>query len=495
MEYTKKNSLRQWADVPGPVTENLSRALVDESVGKGIDVPSRYGSSARVVGFSANIVTISGLSGMTPESVGRFLEISGAANQYANGLFLICTYFSETSVGIFNKLGTNSDSNNGNISWKEVFAYSMADEFDFLKIDRKNIKGTPNYWSSIPTYRSLKDTNLDIEANLFNLAGKTTDAIGFFEPILYKSFSITAGAEKVTINSVGNLPQSTGLIDKTGVPVFDMGAFAGNFNACYVKITYNKNENQVATQDGYTLIGMTKTGTSNPPDSVDIYFYKVKLSDGLDTAVPCTWDPVFNGIVDLEIPYLKSLYDLDENIVRRQSFAGNSSDADLRYDVNNLVNAVGADGDQDISAHLTHKENEYAFNTSPTTATSALNRLNEVIGDKSFTGDILVADHSIADNLQQLSDSIELTGYRFRITEILEEDVFAFTPHPMPFNSYYTPDPTYLQANLMIFINGYLQDPGVHIGVGQYYETDMFHVTFFNNIKAGNRIDYIIKKA
>ncbi len=75
--------------------------------------------------FSVNVngweVALTGLSGMTPDSVGHYLTVSGAANTENNGTFQIVRYFSATSVSIANPAVVWPDANSGAISWVENY--------------------------------------------------------------------------------------------------------------------------------------------------------------------------------------------------------------------------------------------------------------------------------------------------------------------------------------------------------------------------------------
>lgn len=73
------------------------------------------------VTFSAPVSgtqTISGLSGMTAASVGRYLVVSGAANGGNNGTFLITGFVSATSVTVANSLGV-AEGPTANVAWIE----------------------------------------------------------------------------------------------------------------------------------------------------------------------------------------------------------------------------------------------------------------------------------------------------------------------------------------------------------------------------------------
>lgn len=495
MAFTKKNTLDIANDIPGSSVKNLNRNLGDEDTGKGLELDGQYGNLASITGFYSGAMILDGLSNMTENSVGNSIKIDGAANTDCNGEFIVLQYLSPTSVSVYNQKGTASDQNNGSLSWKEIRYYNLSDDFDYLRVDRQAIKGTPNYWSQLPTYQTPKAIGVNIDVNLQNLAGKTLDAVGFIAPIIFREEEINSGDTKITLASQGNLPHASVIGNKSGVPLFDTGPFAGRFESCLAKITYQNTENQIKNQDGYTIIGLTKAGTSLSPDTVDVYFYKVKFSEGLSSAVQYTWEQGMDGYFNVEIGYFKTLEDLDETIFRHTNTLSNFSTADLRIDVDDIQKTIGTeDGYSAVDTYLTNKSGNFTFSSSPSTVADALNSINSKIGNMHFTGPILITGYSVTDGLQQLSDAIEVTGWRYRFIETITSEIQAFTPHKLPYDQYYIPDPTFQSANLMVFVNGYLRDPSNYVETDSYKEIDMFHIMFYDNVAAGSRISYIIRR-
>ncbi len=83
-------------------------------------VPGQTGTTAGVSFDGVRIVTVTGLTGMTPMSTNRFLTLTNAAQTGNNGTFKILRYISSSSVTIINPLGVSGDTNNGAINWKET---------------------------------------------------------------------------------------------------------------------------------------------------------------------------------------------------------------------------------------------------------------------------------------------------------------------------------------------------------------------------------------
>jgi hypothetical protein len=82
-------------------------------------VAGQTGSAASLTTTSGLDITVTGLTGMSASSVGRFLRVTGAASAANNGTWQIVAYISATSVRIRNASAVASDANNGSISWAE----------------------------------------------------------------------------------------------------------------------------------------------------------------------------------------------------------------------------------------------------------------------------------------------------------------------------------------------------------------------------------------
>jgi hypothetical protein len=82
--------------------------------------------ASTAAGAGAGNLRITGLTGMTAQSVGRYLTISGAATLANNGTFLIAAYNSATSVDIVNASGATPDANDGALNWVERYAYTSV---------------------------------------------------------------------------------------------------------------------------------------------------------------------------------------------------------------------------------------------------------------------------------------------------------------------------------------------------------------------------------
>lgn len=233
MASSQLNALDQQLDIAGSEVQDATRTLTDETSFLGAPTAGQTGAVASVSGFAAGVSTLSGLTGMTAASKGRFLTVSGADTAGNNGTFLILTFNSATSVDIANTAGASPDANDGSIVWAEREPYSLRDDLDFERTDRTAIKGV-NYDAAIPTYDRPTAVGTQVPANLSNIASKTTDARTLVGARLQLSQTASRGDAFITLASPGVF-QHSDAVDRIGVPIFD-GADAGDHEDTYVEI-------------------------------------------------------------------------------------------------------------------------------------------------------------------------------------------------------------------------------------------------------------------
>jgi len=226
---------------------------------------------------------------MSDDSIGRFITISGATNAGNNGTFFITDVNSATSVNISNTLAT-TDPNNGSISWIERNPYSLEDDLNFERTDRKAIKGV-SYTAPIPPYNKVTDQVTSIPANLSNIAGKTTDAKAIIANKRFQNVIVSAGItfKKIT----GTFPYADA-VNITGVPIND-GFDVGNNDATYVGILADGAESGLYVNGGIhagkRIYGRTRQGSSGVDGtSVEIEFRAVAKNANVSTSVPYTWE-------------------------------------------------------------------------------------------------------------------------------------------------------------------------------------------------------------
>lgn len=125
--------------------------------------------------------------------------------------------------------------------------------------------------------------------------------------------------------------------------------------------------------------------------------------------------------------------------------------------------------------------------------TQSIQYLNQTIGYYgNFTGSVLNDGYSISQNLQQLADSITTSSIS-RTIEILAAPLTAGTTHTLPGSISYTIDPTDNGQYLWVYTRGVLRHPGPASAYADYEETSATSITFYQNNKMGDYIDYFVK--
>lgn len=496
---TLTNLLDQALDVAGTLfqTDNLPR--IEEAQQLGRSITNQNGEEASITGTAPNML-VTGLTGMTSESIGRFLTISGAGSAANNGTFLISEYNSETSVTVYNTLGVTSDANNGSISWTERLPWMAEDDHNFHRTDRAAIKGVA-YDAAVPTYNKVISTNVNTPASLSNIAGKTTDAVSFINDRKYENLVVISGTGYSTITAAGLLKHAD-LADRTGVPVYD-GADAGNDEACYVEIVADGYDKGLFVLSGVNagnrIFGRTRVGGASSPDSVEIEWRSVVLGAPVSTSVAYTWENDQPTTIDIYYPYRNALDNISETAFRKTLVHGLISDAGLSQELTEVRTVIGANiNETDLHAHLTNTGIYYPFFNLPDatpTVVEALNTLNEQIGARNYTGSILTDGASIASSLQSLADAIANGTGNFVLTRVIERvssNINAGTEHTLPGGLSYQLDGANNGNYMYVFWRKQLQDPGNIVDGSDYEETSTTSITPYSRIKTGDHINYFI---
>lgn len=305
----RDTSLNPELDVSGSTTKDSTKTLSDESNSLGDLIQS--GSTATISSVSGSNITITGLSGLTNLSEGRFLRITNAINSQNNGEFLISSIISSSSCIIINSNITLPEANSGSLLWEERDPYTLTDDINFIRTDRANIKGT-TYDANIPTYQRPDATTTNIPANLSNISGKTTDAkaLTYFKKT-YRN--ISSGNSFITLSITGELPHAS-TIDTTGIPLYDI---ADSLDSSLVILLDGYTNQQLTVQSGIhvneNIIGFTRAGSSTSPNSVEIEFRSVALNAPLSSSTSYTWESSQSTYVNICYSYRERIDLLDEN--------------------------------------------------------------------------------------------------------------------------------------------------------------------------------------
>lgn len=494
--FTRKNALDQALDIAGSLLQSDTRTLSNELDGYGAPVAGQTGSVANITTVTAGIATITGLTGMTAQSVGSMLTLSGATSVSNNGTFLIVAFNSTASVDISNASAVAADANNGAISWTERNPYSLEDDLNYVRTDRRLIKGTTNFYDAVPTYQRPNAVGTNVPANLTNIAGKTLDAHAWVINRAFRADSVALGDGYSTITAAGTL-QYADAVDKTGIPVND-GFDAGNDSATYVEIINPLTENYLTAvggpNNGKRIFGRTRAGTTGvEPNSVEIEFRAVTLGADVSTSTAYTWDGYQPTTVDYYYGYRERADQLTESAFRTTLVNGLFADSSSSANINNILTTIGTVvGDTYLT--LTNTGPFYVFNNLPDgtpSITEVFNTINEQIGIRDYTGTILTDGQTITASLQALSNAISAANF-VRTIERLGADINANVSHTIPGGQTYTLDGTNNGQNLVVYTRGLLRDPGPVAAFNDYAETSTTSITFYTKQKKDDHINYFI---
>jgi hypothetical protein len=497
----RQNALDQALDIAGSLTQSSTFTIGDEVNGYGPPFAGQTGAGASITTFAAGIATVTGLTGIDGTTQGEsFLQISGAASAGNNGVFLIVAYNSSSSVNVSNPNGVASDANNGSIVWTQREPYRLEDDLNYERTDRTLIKGVP-YYQTLAPYTRPTATNVNVPMNLTNITAKTTDAVAYNVNRAFYGVALQDGYTQVTITSAGNFKHADP-INETGVPCFDAAPFTGDWTSCYVHIVdgYSTGDELVVLTGphaGERIFGQTYNGSSTSPNSVEVHFYSAPFAvNYTGTNTPYTWESGQPLTVNFLYGYNERLDQLDQNAFRTVPALGILTDASLANDVNNILETLGSTaGTTNLSGLLTNTTTYFPFYYLPNATPSvvdALNTLNTQIGNETYTGPVLTSGQTITASLQALSNAIS-SSHVTRTIERLAAAIPANTVHTLPGGITYTLDGTNNGQYLWVFARGALKDPGPVSGGNDYAETSTTSITFYNQQKSTDHINYFIK--
>lgn len=491
--YVRFNALDQALDIAGSLLQSDTRTLSNEPDGYGSPIAGQTGTDGYITVVSAGIATVTGLTGMTVQSRGRFLTLVDAANAGNTGTFLIVQFNSATSVDVADATAVVNITNP--IIWTERNPYTLEDDINFERTDRRLIKGTPAFWSNVPTYQRPTAIGTNVPANLTNIASKTLDAHAWVINRVYRADPVVSGDGYSTITAAGQF-QYADSVDRTGVPIWD-GFDAGNWESTYVEIINPLTENYLI--DGYTgqrIFGRTRQGTTGvEPNSVEVEFRKVPLGADVSTSTAYTWDGYQPTTVDYYYGYRERADQLTETAFRTTLVNGLFADSASATNINNILTTLGTTyGDTFIN--VTNTGNYYVFSDLPDatpSVTEIVNTINEQIGNRNFTGPIIGNDdgYTITQVLQDLANAIASANF-VRTIERLAADISANVAHTIPGAQTYTLDPTNNGQSLTVYTRGVLRDPGPVAAGNDYAETSTTSITFYAKQKKDDHINYFI---
>ena len=273
----RPNALDQQLDIKGSLNPLNTRTLTDESSSFGLTISTGTGDT--IGGAAPDMTLTDSGAAFTAQDVGRYITLVGSTTPANDGSFLISAFTSSTVITYQNAAGV-AEAFTGTYTVRDP--YSLEDDLNFERTDRKLIKGTASHTTAIPLYQRPTAVGTNVDANLTNIAGKTTDAKALITNRKFAGEAVVAGNTLVTVTDTGNLPWADA-VDRTGVPIFD-GADAGDHNATYIDVI-NPATGQGLTVDGRATGRITTVGGALLIDGETFV-----LNDGTNAAVTFEFD-------------------------------------------------------------------------------------------------------------------------------------------------------------------------------------------------------------
>jgi hypothetical protein len=522
-DFTLDNLLAQALDVAGSLVQDEAKTLSDEPAGYGQALTGQSGLVANVVavgeGPGGDEATITGLTNMYTSSLGRFITFTSFANGANNGTFLI-THATGSGVGgnttvrIINASAVGADSNG---HWDEREPYMLEDDVNFIRTDRKAIKGTLNWHDAIPTYERCTAIGTAVTASLQNLViAKPTDAIGITQNRVHEPVTAISGASYFTLTGSG-IFQWADAVDRTGVPLGDSGAEADS-GSFYVEIIDPTTEAAMevlsGSNAGHRIFGVTRSGSATDGaigrgadegatenNFVEVHLRSVVKGQHISSSVQYTWESGHPLTITAMYGYRSCLSNISDTALRTVLSNGIVGDADMNQDIVDIRTTIDesfTDGATSLAGLLTNTGVEYVFSDLPDATPSvveALNTLNTQIGDRTYDCAPLVNGETIAASLLKLCDEIAVSasaGSVLRTIARLTASVDANTVFTLPGGLTYVVDGAFNGSGLWVYWRGVLKDPGTVALGDDYDETSTTTITPYSKIKDGDHINFFI---
>jgi hypothetical protein len=182
----------QQIDIRGSLNQSDGLNISDEPLLLGAQISN--GSSGSITISPEGFVIVGNVGNV---NVGNFLQITFGDSQNIGSFFI---HDVASGNGIIINPNAITDSHNGSVVWIERQPYSLEDDLNYERSDRSEIKGLP-YYEKVPTYIRPDATNVNVPANLSNIAGKTTDAKGIVINRRFSSINVPVGSTYFTLTS------------------------------------------------------------------------------------------------------------------------------------------------------------------------------------------------------------------------------------------------------------------------------------------------------
>jgi hypothetical protein len=396
---------------------------------------------------------------------------------------------------------------------------TLEADMNVLRTLFKQVKGNTNWYDDPGTY--FDPTNTDggntttKQMSLANIKGNTLDSKTV---IIAVSDDNSGSGYTVSGTSTGVLISPTTATyaiptDRRGLPIFNSVTNSGTYydeggadNVCRVDIINTDTDGEIQDSSGYTIYGKLHDGAdfsgSGAGSDVYVRFYANGSPCDLSAAVGSPTNITF------VYPYRRRMSDVAEYEWLRTDFVSSwEGDVVLIEDISNLWSYTGASDGDDNPQPWDNTTASYILQTNPSDLTSAINDLNDGIGDRLYSEENYITDgwtitaalEALDTNLKDVADSVTASSgdkYVESAASLISKNV----EHPLPYSITYTPSSTAGREgmNMDVYVDGQLlaADTGVNGANADrdYAETTASGITFRFNIQAGRNITYVVRQ-
>lgn len=192
----KAGLLSQLLDIQGSINVDNAKTLADEGLAKGVQQSTGTGDSFAV---AAGVVTLTDAgASWTSADIGRFITIAGSTSPANDGEFLIEDVPTGTTLKYTNASGV-TEAYSGN--WEINDPYSLEDDLNYERTDRKLIKGTASHTSDVPTYQRPSAVGVDVPKNLTNI--RSVDAYARVRDVLQPGIKLRPSIAETGTGTLG----------------------------------------------------------------------------------------------------------------------------------------------------------------------------------------------------------------------------------------------------------------------------------------------------
>jgi hypothetical protein len=392
---------------------------------------------------------------------------------------------------------------------------TLQHDMNVLRTLLKQIKGTTDWYSELPTYTNPADTATPVSVTLSGIAGHTMDSktilVAVEDDNSGAGYSVSPGASGILV--IPTDARYADPVDRRGLPIYASSKPAGTYfdiggidEVCNIDLINLDTGTEFRDASGNIIFGRFHDGDdyAGPPEvhgedhDVFVRFYT--------SAGPYTFTANDPTSIMIIYPFRKVLTTMQEWEWQRTDFVGSfEGDAELIEDISNLWAFTGA---------VNHARTPSWSSTgagyaviSGSSLVAALNQLNNVLGTTSYSGTHYIhANEDITESLSYLDAAVNTiagqisSGVGEKYIENISSEISAGDEHVLPGSLSYTPaaDVGQYGKNMDVFVDGQLLVASTGTNGEEedmdYSETSTTSITFHRDVYAGSNITYIIKQ-